>query len=219
MDDLGTISEPRYKQLPEPYTVSQTTSPESRTIAADAAKRELPMPESAPDYTEARREPRVRLARHSIDDGAPRAKDNGRVKFSRRFGLMRKIGHAGPDIALRTEIGAEPRRPDSPLNRRIFGCVSNHRAVLNRGVGRRGVRRRTRYAPRSSSRPGALPPSRPRPRGRNVTRVLERPDGRSGPTCERKTVMMPAAIKRVGRTAYCQRAKNTLGGQRGRHLK
>jgi len=190
--------------------VSQTTSPESRTIAADAAKRELPIPEGTPDYTEARREPRVRLAHQIIDDGAPRVKDNGRVKVSQRFGLMRKIGRAYPDMALRMEIGAEPRRPDSPLNRRIFGYVSNHRAVLNRGVGRRGVRRRTRYAPCSSSRPSALPPSRPRPHSRNVTRVLERPDGRSGPMCERKTAKMPAAIKRVGRAAYCQRAKTPL---------
>lgn len=190
--------------------MSQTTLPESRTIAADAAKRELQMRESAPGYTEARREPRVRLACHIIDDGTPRAKDNGRVRFSRRFGLMRKIGRAGPDMALRTEIGAEPRRSDSPLNRRIFGGASNHRAVLNRGVGRRGVRRRTRYAPRSSSHPSALPPSRLRPRGRNVARVLERPDGRSGPACERKTTKMPAAIKRVGRAVCDQRAKTPL---------
>ena len=216
-DDPGTTSGPRYKQLPEPYTVSQTTLPESRAIAADAAKRELPMPESAPDYTEARREPRVRLARHSIDGGAPRAKDNGRVKFSRRFGLMLKIGRAGPDMALRTEIGAEPHRPDSSLNMWIFGGASNHRAVLNRvGVGRQGARRRTRYVPCSSSRPSALPPSRPRPRSRNVARVLvERSDRRSVQACERKTARMPVTIKHVNRAVSGKRPKTPLAARAG----
>ena len=168
--------------------MSRTTLPESRAIAADAAKREIQMPKIMPDYTETHRKPRVRLARQIIDGGVPRAKDNGRVEFSRCFEVMGKIGRAGPDMALRTEIGAEPRRLDGSLNRRIFGGASNHRAAPTRiGVGRLGARRRTRYAPCPSSRPSALPPGRPRPRYRNVARVLERPDGRSAPARERKT--------------------------------
>ena len=187
--DPRTISGPRYKQPPEPHTMARTTSLEPRAIAADAAKRELSMPDSTPDDIETRRGPRVYLERQIMDGGAPSAKGNGRVEFSRCFEVMGKIGRAGPDMALRTEIGAEPRRRDSSLNRRIFGGASNHRAAPTRiGVGRRGARRRTRYAPCPSSRPSALPPGRPRPRYRNVARVrVELPDRRSAPARERKT--------------------------------